>query len=277
MRKRLGWFIDTALFKRFKTEINAENRVAIGLLAIGGLPISAGILITQLVVTQGGPAYLYSFALIAYFLLMLVFERRVLPADYPHAAVALYLLEAPVMLMSVLLGTVLDPDHSAVTILLFTLVMPAFVLDYPWRSLLIQGSWSALFIAVCALTKPPELWHNDAAHMFMFFMGASVLTNVILRIRLESLRHLEKAAYRLEHDSDSDTLNRYALQSRTGRYLGRPVTVLLADMDQFMLWGGGHLSLPGRRIPLCHGGHGRGGMPCGHRPVPPEAGRLHAP
>ena len=236
MRKRLGWFIDTALFRHFKTEINAENRVAIGLLAIGGLPISAGILITQLVVTQGGPAYLYSFALIAYFLLMLVFERRVLPADYPHAAVALYLLEAPVMLMSVLLGTVLDPDHSAVTILLFTLVMPAFVLDYPWRSLLIQGSWSALFIAVCALTKPPELWHNDAAHMFMFFMGASVLTNVILRIRLESLRHLEKAAYRLEHDSDSDTLNRYALQSRTGRYLGRPVTVLLADMDQFMLF-----------------------------------------
>ena len=236
MKDRMAWFIDTELFKRYEGEINKENRVAISLLAIGGLPITAGVLISQLIVTGSGVAYAYSYVMIAYFLAMLAFDRRLLPRDYPHSAALLYVLEAPVMLMSILLGTVWDPTHVANTILLFSLVMPAFILDYPWRSLLIQGFWSLLFVGLSVMSKEQAIWQVDAAHMLAFYLAASVVTNVILRIRLESLKHLDEAAYRLEHDGLTGVLNRYALQSRIGSYLRGPVTVLLADMDQFMLF-----------------------------------------
>lgn len=230
-RRRLGEEL-----QRFHAEVNKENRIAIRLFAIAGLFLSLMVLFTQLVVLQGAMPLRYSAIMTVYFLLLLAYEHFSLPEDYPNATGLLYLLEAPVMILAILLGTVWDPTHQASTILLFLMTLPVFVLDRPSRSLAILATWAAAFIALCVTVKLPELRRIDIAHTLEFFVAAVALTNVMFRVRLESLQHLYKAEYQLEHDHQTGCLNRYALAKNAKSFIGRSVVILLADMDQFMLF-----------------------------------------
>ena len=221
---------------RYKQEINKENRIAIHLLGLAGLPLSVLNAAAQLATSGVGPALTCSVAMVGYFLLFLLAERFLLPQDYPHATGLLYALESPVMVMALLLGTVLDPGRQAITVLLFLIALPVFIMDRPLRILVFSGVWVAAFLALCFSFKDRSMWATDAVHIFEFFFTTVALANVILRIRMESLRHLLHEEYHLEHERRTGCLNRYALTSRAAAYVGQRVTVLLADMDRFILY-----------------------------------------
>ena len=236
VRERLQLYWQDGIFKRCREEINRENRMAIHLLAVVGLPLSAINLFVQMVVVGGSMPLARGCWLMLYFAVLLLLERRVIPENYPHSTALLYLLEVPMMLICALLGTLWDPNHQATTFMMFMMTLPAFVLDRPDRSLGILAAWSALFLILCMRVKAPELLHIDMVHLLEYYMTASAVTIVILRVRLRSLRHLEKAQYHLEHERETDCLTRYALASRVNEYLDRPLALLLGDLDQLKLY-----------------------------------------
>lgn len=221
---------------RYKEEINKENRIAIHLLGLAGFPLSVMNAVAQYATSGFGPALVCSLFMVMYFLLFLVAENFLLPLDYPRATRLLYILETPVMVMAILLGTVLDPSRQAITVLLFLVALPVFIMDKPGRLTLFSGAWVAVFLALCFLFKDRSLWGTDTVHIFEFYFTTVALVNVILRIRMESLRHLMQGEYHLAHEQRTGCLNRYALASRATAYVGQQITVLLADMDRFILY-----------------------------------------
>lgn len=223
-------------WNRYKDEINKENRIAIHLLGIAGLPLSLMNAAAQYATSGFGMALVCSLFMSMYFLLFMLAENFLLPLDYPLSTRLLYILESPVMVMAILLGTVLDPGRQAITVLLFLVALPVFIMDRPGRLTLFSGGWVALFLALCVIFKDQSLWATDAVHILEFYFTTVALVNVILRIRMESLRHLMEGEYHLAHEQRTGCLNRYALASRAGAYAGQRVTVLLADMDRFMLY-----------------------------------------
>lgn len=232
----LPWQSQGDELDRYKEEINKENRIAIRMLAFYGVPLSAVITISHLIFLGMGAAVWFSIFMMMYYAAFLLFEHFLLPEDYPYSTTLLYLMETPVMLMAVLLGTVLDPHRAAVTVLLFLIALPAFIMDRPDRLLIFTGLWAVLFLVMCFICKDPSVRILDALHIFEFFVTSVALVNVILRVRLESLRHLIQGEYHLEHERQTDCLNRYALASRAISYVDQEVVVLLADMDRFTLY-----------------------------------------
>ena len=221
---------------RYKKEINKENRIAIHLLALAGLPLSMMNAAAQLATSGVGPALTCSLFMTLYFLVFLLAEHFWLPNDYPRATGLLYALESPVMVMSLLLGTVLDPGQQAIMVLLFLIALPVFIMDRPIRLVLFSGVWVAAFLPLCFLFKDRSVWATDVVHIMEFYVTTMALVNVIMRVRIESLRHLLREEYHLEHEQRTGCLNRYALASRAAAYTGQQVTVLLADLDRSKLY-----------------------------------------
>lgn len=221
---------------RYEEEINKENRLAIHLLGLAGLPLTLVSAVGQCVTAGFNLALVCSLFMAAYFLLLMLTENLLLPVDYAHSTRLLYILEAPAMLMSILLGTVLNPNYQAITVLLFMVVLPVFIMDRPIRLALISAVWVALFLTVSFFCKDYSIWIWDLMHVLEFYLTVVALMGVLLQIRMKALQHSMKEKYRLEHEPNTDCRNRYALTGRIEGYVGRYVTVVLADMDRFMLY-----------------------------------------
>ena len=228
--------LNTKEFQLCRDEINSENRMAIRLLALSGIPLSLANIAVQWAVVDRHAAQARSFFLLGYFIVMLLTERFLIPKDNRHTTAVFYVLEAPVMLISILLGTVWDPNYQATTFFLFLLAMPVFILDQPWRSIIVHSCWTVLFVALCVRVKDSAIVPIDLVHALEFFLSAAVVTNVVMRVRMRSLRLLQDTHHSLTHDRMTGCLNRYALAESTQRYLGKPLFVVSADLDRLSFY-----------------------------------------
>ena len=216
-------------------EVRKENRLAIRMLAAAGLPLSVANILAQTIMNNRDLS-LKSCWLFLYFVVLFLFERKFLPRRCRKATLMLYAIEAPVMIVAILMGTVWDPGHQALTFLLFLMAMPVFVLDHPVRLLSVTMGWAMVFLLLVWTVKDPSTHRGDFFHALEFFLAAATVTIVVLRVRLESLHNLERTRYHLEHDELTCMRNRRCLLSRLDRYLGKPVLVFLCNLDQLTLY-----------------------------------------
>ena len=223
-------------FIRCHDIINQENRLAIRYLASAGIPLSLINILTQTVFSYRLYLPQRSFWLLFYFVLLWLFERFAMPGDAKNATPLIYLVEIPPMLAAILLGTIWDPDHQAVTFLMFILSMPVFILDRPIRLFAISTAWTALFSILCCVSKDSDLIRADIYHALEFYMASIAVSFVVLRVRLISLQSRELEQYHVEHDDLTDTRNRRSLEKRMDLYLNRQLVTVLADLDQLTLY-----------------------------------------
>lgn len=236
MRRRRGTQWSEVSTPEGLEQINQENRMAIRLLAAFGIPLSVANYFAQTIFSNGFALSLKSIWLLLYFLCLFLLDRFVIPPKCRNTTLVLYLLEAPVMIFSILLGTAWDPTHQALTFLMFLMAMPVFVLDRPVRLLSIETGWVVIFLAACRLCKDPSTFRGDFFHALEFYLATSAVTSVVLRVRIESLRNLERTRYHLEHDELTGMKNRSALVRHPEPYLRRPLLVLTGDLDQLNLY-----------------------------------------
>ncbi|MDO4805762.1 MAG: EAL domain-containing protein [Coriobacteriales bacterium] len=216
-------------------EMNQENRLAIRYLAVMGIPVSLANVAAQSVI-RGVPILAgHGGWMFAYFLALLFVDRFVLPNPCKRATLAIYVLEAPLILISILLGTVWDPTHQAVTFLLVLMVAPVFVLDRPLRLMGIMLGWVVLFLVICFLVKDPYTIEADMVHVMEFTLASLAVTSVVLRLRMRMLRSLDRTIYHLNHDTLTGTRNRRSFETNASRYVGSPLFVAFGDIDNFTL------------------------------------------
>lgn len=236
MLEKKQWIIHKADIDRYKGMIWQENRTAFRLMTVTGCVLSIFNLITQIVVSGFGMPIFRSCILLVCFSLMFFLDRVIVPEDVPLPTRVLYLTQAPVLLLSILLGTVWDPDHQATTILLFMMAAPVFIMDHPNRSLCIMAGWTVLFIILSQIVKQPPLKDYDLIHAIEFLVGSVSVTYAVVRIRLKSMKERASLQYSLYHDRDTECQNRYALEEKLDDYIGKPLTVIMSDVDQLMLF-----------------------------------------
>ena len=231
------WIIRQSDLDMYQNQIRQENRTSFRMMTVTGCILSVFNLITQIVMTGYGMPIFRSSVLMACFSLLFFLDRVMIPEDALLPTRALYLAQAPVLLLSILLGTIWDRDHQATTILLFMITAPVFIMDHPNRSLSIMAGWTALFIALSRIFKESPVRDYDLIHAIEFMAACVSVTYAVVRIRMNSLKERGRLQYHLDHDRETDCQNRYAFEERLGDYTGRPVTVVMTDIDQLTLYG----------------------------------------
>lgn len=236
MLEKGQWIIRQADLDRYEEIIRKENRTSFRLMTVTGWVLSVFNLITQIVITGFGMPLFRSSILMVCFSLMFFLDRAVIPEESPLTTRALHLAQAPVLLLSILLGTIWDRDHQATTILLFMVTAPVFLMDHPVRTLGIMSGWAALFTVLSQLCKNSPVKEYDLIHAIEFLAGTALVAYTAVRIRIRSLKEKESLQYHLDHDRDTGCQNRYAFDDRLGDYTGKPLTVIMTVIDQLTLY-----------------------------------------
>ena len=218
-----------------REEINRENRLALRLLAVIGLPLSILNTAVQMQLASSDNVLFFLLStswVFLYFLMLLLVERWVIPKEFSHTTALLYVAEAPVLVTSIMLGSFWDPVNQAISFFIFLMAMPVFVLDRPIRVTLITLAWTLLFLMASHAVKTPEIFQRDLLHAAEFFLAAIAIANVVIRIRLISLERLEQATHHLEHDELTDLRNRRSLERHANEYVGKNLAVLVIELDE---------------------------------------------
>lgn len=222
-----------------REEVNRENRFALRLFSIAGLPLGLVIVLTQAILASDVSSVVFVcgfIGVILYFIALMLLDYFVVPKDYPHSTYLLYLAEVPVVIATILLGTVWDPNNQAVTFLVVLMAMPILVLGRPLRVSLNIAAWTVLFLVVAFFVKPFEVFECDLLHTLVFFAASVAVTNIVLRVRVISLRRLDVAKHHLEHDELTGLRNRRSLEQHAADYLGKPLTVVSAELDLLRMY-----------------------------------------
>lgn len=236
MLEKNQWIIRQADLDRYKDQIRQENRTSFRLMTVTGCILSVFNLITQIVITGFGMPIFRSSILMACFSMLFFLDRVFIPEDAPLSTRTLYLTQAPVLLLSILLGTIWDRDHQASTILLFMVAAPIFIVDHPNRSLSIMTGWTILFIVLSRIFKESPIRDYDLIHAIEFLVASVSVTYTVVRIRLKSMKEKDFLQYHLDHDRETGCQNRYAFEEKLGEYIGDPLTVIMTDIDQLTLY-----------------------------------------
>ena len=234
--KKNRWSIRQEDLDRCGDMIRQENRIAFRLMTVTGCVLSVFNLITQIAVTGFGMPLFRSSILLACFSLLFFIDRAMIPDDEPVSTRAIYLAQAPVLLLSILLGTLWDSEHQATTILLFMIAFPVFVMDRPRRFTAFMAGWSVLFIALSQLVKGVPAKNLDLIHAIEFLAASAAVSYTVVRIRLRSMEARQDLQYHLDHDRDTECRNRYAFEEQSAQYVGKPVTIVMSSIDQLTLY-----------------------------------------
>lgn len=219
-----------------REEVNKENREALHMFAVAGIPLGLINFTAQLVVVGTDRMNTLGLLPVTYAVFLLAAEHWLIPKDYPHSTLALYLAQAPSLLLAVLLGTVWDPGHQAMTILLCLLIMPVFLMDRPMRIALWLGFWAALFAVICMHCKETALFRSDLVHVAEFYIASLVVMALVIHVRMNFLENMEEKQYVLRHDPRTGCLSRYALDEQTGRLVNKELVLVLSDLDDLRLY-----------------------------------------
>ena len=220
----------------YRQEINIENRKAIHMFAYGGLIIALLNMAAQAIVRGVLIPPAYSFFLPGVFVILILLDRFVLPQNYPHSTLVLYLFQAVLMLSAILLGTVMDPRHQATTILLFITLMPAMILDTPVRSFGMECIFCIIFAIFSAMYKEPYLFLVDTVHVAEFLFASLVVTMIVTRIRLGYLMKIGEIRYVADHDPLTGCYARHAMRTRLDRYLNQPAAITVCSLENVSLY-----------------------------------------
>ncbi len=212
-------------------EVARQNRLAIRYLAMGCLPVGLANIAAQAAVVGRPAGDPHDMVLLAYFFVLLLLDRFVIPQDCPHATLVTYLVTAPVMLTTIMLGTVWDPSHDAVTIFLFLVIIPVFILDRPIRVIANSVLWTEFFLVLCHACKTPELFTHDLAHALEFLLSSITVTLVVLKLRFEVVENLALTRHHLVHDPLTKALNYTGLEESAPSYVGKRLFVTMGDID----------------------------------------------
>ena len=236
MLEKNQWIIRQADLDRYQDIIRKENRTAFRLMTVTGCVLSVFNLITQIVITGFGMPLFRSSILMACFSFLFFLDRVIIPEESPLQTRALYLAQAPVLLLAILLGTIWDKDHQATTILLFMIAAPVFIMDHLNRALGIMAGWAALFIVLSQAFKESPVKEYDLIHAIEFLAGSVSVAYTAVRIRMRSMKEKESLQYHLDHDRDTGCRNRYAFDDSMGDYTGKALTVIMTVIDQLTLY-----------------------------------------
>ena len=217
-------------FELYKDELERRNEALLRYLVYFGVSVS-GLGAAMRLLLRGGDLFVPFCVLFLYFVLLGIGHKWLLRATNRNAARAIYLAQAPAWVLSIMLGSVLDPCNRTVTLFLFVALMPIFILDRPIRVVGYNLFWCVVFAVVAWLVKPFYIYVVDMSFLVMFAVAALTTTGLILSERLEAVRLYVESEKHARTDNTTLLKNRYALSCDLPHYLNINLVLGLARID----------------------------------------------
>lgn len=205
-------------YPEFKDEFNRRNFSALKLLTIIGMPLSVVIYLSQLfIINKSKDLTLLSVSMFFYFAVLSILRVVFLKKENKYITFILYLVEVMPLVMTILMGTVFDPDHQALTFLLFLSLFPIFIYDVPWRLITFETSFAIAFAVLSFLVKEERIFRMDMLHLMEFYTLSLTVLIIILASRIEIVRIFNNTLKMLEKDELTGlyTRNAFLTQAKT--------------------------------------------------------------
>lgn len=219
----------------YGAEIDERNRSSFVLFSNGALFLSALIFAATAAIPHYRPLMLSHGFIFLYACALFFFARRCRKRADPHIRTELYISFAPLLSGAVLLGTYLDPEKPAISIVIFLCVLPLFIIDKPHRIIAYQLLFTGVFVITCYLSKSPDVFWADILYL-PIYLALGISTNVFSLVeRVESAENYVLIRHESECDALTDLLNRKSGEERLRGLFETQVqgAFAIVDIDNF--------------------------------------------
>lgn len=217
-----------AVFDSHRDRINEENRTSVVVLLAFTFAIIAANLVLQPLTGNGVQTQLIELGVYVVLGLVALLLLRSDRADY---TALVYLLELPLLLFSLVGGTLFERDVPAFSFLFFLLVLPSIILDKPHHVLSFIWLLGIAFAVLDVAVKSPAVMERDMVHLTNACLISSAECLLLLSARIKNIDY----AVRFEERTLEDPLT--SLYNRAGaeRYFeaDEPGALLYVDLDNF--------------------------------------------
>ena len=125
-----------------------------------------------------------------------------------HIRTIMYLCFAPILGMAILLGSFLDPQRSAITIIILLCILPLFIIDKPGRNILYQLLFAGLFVICSYLAKTKNIFQEDMRYFPIYLAYVLGGNYFALADKIESAENYVLVRKEAQHDALTELLNR---------------------------------------------------------------------
>ena len=151
--------------------------------------------------------------------ILLICAHLILPKHPAIVMVLVYLFEIMLYTFGIHIS-MLHAEMAAVSAVAFLLVTPLLFYDRPIRLTALIGAAVAVFVAIVARFKAPDVAESDIWNMVTFGVVAVVTTLFIMRIKIHALSQSRQIEYMGQTDLLTGTKNRNHYETRLKGYPG---------------------------------------------------------
>lgn len=220
--------LKSQVFRAHRERINNENRMSVIILLSFTFIILAVNLIIQAVMQRAMTAQLIELAVYG---ILGVASYTLIRRGTANYTLMMYLLELPLLLVSLISGTVFQPGNLTFSFLFFLLVLPSLILDNPKHVVAFIWILGIAFAFIDVSVKDPSLVSRDLQHCLNICMISTAECLCLLSTRIKNIDFAADFKEQTLHDPLTGLYNRvgaerYADTHKAGAFL-------FIDLDNF--------------------------------------------
>ena len=222
-------------FNIYRVDVLARNYDKIQKFILIGLILGISDVVGEFLLNDAAIFFTAVFVLLIYFIVLFAIMKFSLSNSSKHITLIFYLMEIPLMVMAIVMGTFLDPHNQAILILVFICVLPMFILDKPWR-IDLYITVVSLAYAICSyLTKDPGVFLPDMINLFPCWLISLSVNTFIEFERIESVEASVRNREKAEHDDLTNIFNRGGGDERISELMSTKTkgAFIILDIDDF--------------------------------------------
>lgn len=208
----------------YKEELSKKNMWGLNLFIIFGIVISAFNYFAQAIVI-GNKGHETSSLFFLFFLLVFFIKTFFISPNYEGSKELLYVMSSLVFLYSIMLGTIFDSEHQAITYFIFLVTVPVFMLERPIFHILHEFVWTVIFVIFSFSVKNPIIFKYDLLHAIEFLAVSIFISSFISIIRINELKKDCIKRYKDEHDPITGLYNRMRFENNSNIYMGKSLAL----------------------------------------------------
>lgn len=143
----------------------------------------------------------------------------------------IYLIETPMLMITLIGGTVAEPNQMTFTFLFYLLLFPILILDKPSRVIGFVLCFAVAYGILDYMAKPSAIFARDFMHLFNVTLMTIAACLYVLSVRIRNIEFASNFEEKAEHDPLTGLYNRSGARHLIDAHL--PGILIYIDLDQF--------------------------------------------
>lgn len=237
IRSLLNMGYERDVFADYREETDAANLNSLKNITTAGVVISSIMLLVSLLPDKSLSGFTVGYAILTFALGITTLLSRTLLASHPkHVRGAWHFLLVLTYIGSALISSVLQPAANAVTMIVFLVLMPLFVIERPLVIYGITGLMSLVFIYLTWAVKEPFFSRGDIINTVVFNFCSVITYYQTVRAKMRDI--VNGSQLRRQRDTDGLTglRNRMSAEQEISRIITsgtEQALFIILDVDNF--------------------------------------------